>query len=376
MNKNYNNNAEEQHDMHEKIKQLFLTAKNEKLSRDEKNNGSIILKQFMDNYVPKMSLANRIVSYCMKNFKDASAFLGQMKNRKYTYAFSVFLIIFVLTGGTAYAAQSSLPGSFLYPVKIHVNEKVESAFAVGPEEKSRVALKQIITRLEEAETLSIQGKMNADTEHDINENILSKSKEIQSNILKIKDSGDINTAILLNAKFKISLSDHKKEISNFVDKTGVNNTDLLDIEKNINRQIDLSVTSRLDLEKSLHIDTDIVKNKNTHKNVPDSQKYKVNTTGNVGIKNSIIDVTSKQDHNIEKTSVSAVPSITTASTSTSTLSASTTVDVKNTESTTGTSVQINQATEIPTPLIINTSNDNKHQQIEKSVTNLGGGLLK
>ena len=41
----------------------------------------------------------------------------------------------VLCGGTAYAAESALPGDILYPVKLHVDETVQGAFAVTDAEK-------------------------------------------------------------------------------------------------------------------------------------------------------------------------------------------------------------------------------------------------
>src|SRR5438105_2432135 len=38
------------------------------------------------------------------------------------------LVLIVLFGGTAYAAEGSLPGDALYPIKIHVTEPLQGAF--------------------------------------------------------------------------------------------------------------------------------------------------------------------------------------------------------------------------------------------------------
>ena len=38
-------------------------------------------------------------------------------------------VLVVIGGGTSYAAQTAVPGDFLYPVKTEVNENIESAFA-------------------------------------------------------------------------------------------------------------------------------------------------------------------------------------------------------------------------------------------------------
>ena len=53
---------------------------------------------------------------------------------RYSASFAL-LLVFVLGGGTAYAAQGALPGGLLYPVKVYVNESVAEALATSPEAK-------------------------------------------------------------------------------------------------------------------------------------------------------------------------------------------------------------------------------------------------
>lgn len=68
----------------------------------------------------------------------------------------------MVTGGTSYAAQGSVPGDTLYPVKVEVNETVRSAFAFSNEAKAVLQAKLAAERLEEAETLAARGQLNAE----------------------------------------------------------------------------------------------------------------------------------------------------------------------------------------------------------------------
>lgn len=72
---------------------------------------------------------------------------------------AVFLL--AATGSAAYAADSALPGDALYPVKIHVNERVRAALAVTIAAKAKVRAAQAEERLREAERLAALGRIDA-----------------------------------------------------------------------------------------------------------------------------------------------------------------------------------------------------------------------
>ncbi len=75
----------------------------------------------------------------------------------------LFLLLLVVGGGTAYAAQGSLPGNPLYAIKIHVNEPVQTALAFSPQAKAQINAQLAERRLQEAEILAQQGKLDATT---------------------------------------------------------------------------------------------------------------------------------------------------------------------------------------------------------------------
>lgn len=73
-------------------------------------------------------------------------------------AFSLILFIGA-GGGMTYAAESAMPNDILYPVKVHINERMWAAVHFTPERKADWEAKRIERRLQEAEHLSQADKL-------------------------------------------------------------------------------------------------------------------------------------------------------------------------------------------------------------------------
>jgi|SRR3989344_3315723 len=74
------------------------------------------------------------------------------------------LLLFVFAGtSTVSAAQGSLPGDLLYPVKVSINEKVEVALAPTPAAKAQVQVRLAERRVDEARELSVRGRLDEKT---------------------------------------------------------------------------------------------------------------------------------------------------------------------------------------------------------------------
>lgn len=69
----------------------------------------------------------------------------------------LLICVFVIGGNITYAAEQSLPGDILYPIKLHVTEKVQDVIHFGS--KSRVAWEEtkVTRRIKEAEALIENG---------------------------------------------------------------------------------------------------------------------------------------------------------------------------------------------------------------------------
>ena len=72
------------------------------------------------------------------------------------------LLIFVAGTGIVFAAERSLPGDLLHPVKVNFNEPVKSVLAFGPEAKARAEIEKADQRLEEIEKLAAKGKLDSE----------------------------------------------------------------------------------------------------------------------------------------------------------------------------------------------------------------------
>ncbi len=76
---------------------------------------------------------------------------------------AVALILVLGTGTATYAAEASLPGDLLYPVKVNVSEPITGVFAFTPSAKAEWHARVAEARLAEAETLTERGTLTEDT---------------------------------------------------------------------------------------------------------------------------------------------------------------------------------------------------------------------
>lgn len=77
-----------------------------------------------------------------------------------TYSLAMLAICLFVGAGVTFAAESSLPGDVLYPVKIYVNEPVKAVTKVTPKAKAKYEEEKVIKRLGEVEELVKKGKFD------------------------------------------------------------------------------------------------------------------------------------------------------------------------------------------------------------------------
>lgn len=131
----------------------------------------------------------------------------------------VVLAILILTTSTSFAAGGALPGDFLYPVKINVNEKVEGYIAEKQGAKQAFEVKVALNRLKEAEQLQTEGRLD------------EKSKEIittnfEQHAANVQFEEGLTTSVVatssLKTRFQAALENHRdvlKQLSNLSKKS-------------------------------------------------------------------------------------------------------------------------------------------------------------
>jgi hypothetical protein len=117
----------------------------------------------------KAAMRQRIFGMPVHSPVRSPYFIFSFQFSRVVVPLSVVLVVLV-GSGTAYAAQGALPGSPLYAVKINIDEPVRIALATTPEAKAAVNAAIAQSRLEEAQELEAQGRLDATTTQELERN--------------------------------------------------------------------------------------------------------------------------------------------------------------------------------------------------------------
>jgi hypothetical protein len=133
------------------------------------------------------------------------------------FAMPVALVIIVALGsGTVYAAQGSLPGDVLYPVKVSVAEPLEGALALSTQAKAKFNASLVEERMQEAEALASQGRLTSSTTQEI-ESSLSEHAAAVNDLAQQLQNTDPGTAAEVTAQVDSSLAAHSAVIAQLGD---------------------------------------------------------------------------------------------------------------------------------------------------------------
>lgn len=179
--------------------QLKDTARAIKLSRDEKQ----AMRVSLYTHFEKNSMGTFAAPVQRHRPTPSMYFFFSTR-----YVVPVALLLMVgISGGTAFAAQTALPGEPLYAIKIHVNEAVQAALATTPGAKALVHAQLATTRLEEAETLASTGRLDATTTAELAGNFAAHIKAAHRNARDV-EANDPGEAAQLNAQVNGALAAH------------------------------------------------------------------------------------------------------------------------------------------------------------------------
>lgn len=124
------------------------------------------------------------------------------------------LVLIISAGTSVFASGNALPGDLLYPIKI-LGEKIQSSLAISGVEKEKVDTEHAVARLEEAETLQAEGKLDEEKKaalaDSFKENRHDNTPESKDNFLKKLPESLQSIAIIIDPSFiaTSSESDHK-----------------------------------------------------------------------------------------------------------------------------------------------------------------------
>src|SRR6266481_7764619 len=152
----------------------------------------------------------------------------------------LLIIALALTGGisTSIAAEHAAPADLLYPVKVNVNESVRSAFAIGDKAQAGWEAEAMNRRLDEAEKLAANGKLNTETRAELESNFDLHSKHLKNEMSALKAKNDIAGAAEVNAKLTTLLKVHANEFAKLAVSQRGETDDLLEMETKVRGESD------------------------------------------------------------------------------------------------------------------------------------------
>ena len=120
--------------------------------------------------------------------------------------------LFASSAGISYAAQGSLPGDWLYGVKVNINEPVQGALATSAQAKSDWAITVASTRLQEAATLAAEGKLSTSTQEDLKQNF-DEHATVAAQIIAQQASTSPDTGATSAISFEAQLSEYQQVLA-------------------------------------------------------------------------------------------------------------------------------------------------------------------
>ncbi|KKQ77888.1 MAG: hypothetical protein A3A96_00675 [Candidatus Zambryskibacteria bacterium RIFCSPLOWO2_01_FULL_39_39] len=193
--------------------------KNIKLSKDEKD---LLYKQILEgSSTPRVPILSPFLFFV----------------RSHAPILSMSLVL-VLLGGVSVAAENSLPGNVLYPMKVSVTEPLRDIIKIKPEEKIKWQAEKATRRLMEAEILSVQNRLD-DKKRDRIEKLFEKSiSDFDDGVSRLATSSDNNRLEDIKSEFNRRISAHSKVAEKVNEnKSKIDSAELDIFEKNVSGAI-------------------------------------------------------------------------------------------------------------------------------------------
>src|SRR3989338_8188321 len=147
-------------------------------------------------------------------------------------SFAALGVFAVLGFGTSYAAEGALPKDLLYPVKVSINEKVRGFVAVSPRAQAAWASRKVERRLEEAEELASQGKLDANVKMELESRIEDNAKEADELIAQL----DIEARAEASSELESTLEGHERVLLQISKSDGESASSTLDFAGVVKKQ--------------------------------------------------------------------------------------------------------------------------------------------
>lgn len=188
----------------EAFEKLKKEAEGIALGKDEKDSVRRGLRAFID----------------MHPVRETGLFRLHIQRSRYTHIIKTMpviagiLIALLAGGGISAAAEGSLPGDTLYPVKVNVNEEVRAWLALSAEARAEWEAERAERRLDEAAKLAAEGRLDAETRANIEARFEAHAERVVQRAERFEESDRPIAAAEVSSRFEASLRAHEQVLLN------------------------------------------------------------------------------------------------------------------------------------------------------------------
>lgn len=131
------------------------------------------------------------------------------------------LLVVLGVGGLSSASADALPGDKLYPIKIHIKEKIEESLVFSSEKKVALKQERIETRFKEIETLVKEDRATEEDVIMIAASIEIEKDELSKELDKLNE-GHPEVAVLAIMDIENSIKNRQNKVDNAVEENELN----------------------------------------------------------------------------------------------------------------------------------------------------------
>lgn len=186
------------------------------------------------------------------NWRGEKNFFLLILNSKPMIASIIAAVLIAFSGGTAAAAENTVPGDLLYPVKVKINEEVRSALALTSEAKINWENRRAERRLEETEKLAGENKLTTTTATMLAEKFQEFADKADDRLEKLQASGKLTDEQIEKIKenFEVAVKAHEEVLTRIQDKE-ITKPELRGILEQLRNQASSTIRARVEKENRL-----------------------------------------------------------------------------------------------------------------------------
>jgi len=181
------------------LKKRIRQASNIKLPEEARDRTRAILERYIEMMPIQKALATEY----------SPSFFAFFASLRRPVVLASIATVVLLGGGTAYAAENTLPGDILYPVKIHINEEVRGTLATSAKSRGEWAIARAERRLAEATALAQASRLSDETNGEVQSRLKEHIAEARAQAKRMESGRDAEGSAEVTARLTAILSAHE-----------------------------------------------------------------------------------------------------------------------------------------------------------------------